>query len=137
MVFFFFFFFFFFFSVLVSFFFFFFFFSFLFCPLQRPLFPHMPGPQIPTSPPCLAPQASQVPPPPLPHSWARKYSYVFSFFFPFLLRPLQRPLLPHMPGPQTPTSPPCLAPQASQVPPPPLPHLRARRLRHAYSLSSF
>ena len=26
----------------------------------------------PTSPPCLAPQASQVPPPPLPHSQARK-----------------------------------------------------------------
>src|SRR6266702_46688 len=48
-------------------------------------FPHMPGPQTPTSPPCLAPQASQVPPPPLPHSRARKTS---SEFFSSLFHPI-------------------------------------------------
>src|SRR6266571_172156 len=51
--------------------FFFFFFRF-FSDHWRDLFSHMPGPQTPTSPPCVAPQASQVPPPPLPHSRARK-----------------------------------------------------------------
>src|SRR6266702_119218 len=31
-----------------------------------------PSLQTPTSPPCVTPQASQVPPPPLPHLWACK-----------------------------------------------------------------
>src|SRR6266571_5726973 len=35
-------------------------------------FPHMLGPQTPTSSPYLTPQASQVPPLPLPHLWAHK-----------------------------------------------------------------
>src|SRR6266702_2894925 len=51
------------------------FFFFFFCFFSnhwRDLFSHMLGPQTPTSPPCNSPQALQVPPPPLPHSQARK-----------------------------------------------------------------
>ncbi len=62
---------------------FFFFFFHFFSDHWRDLFSHMPGPQTPTSPPCLAPQALQVLPPPLPHLQAHKESYVFFLLFHF------------------------------------------------------
>src|SRR6266702_1212553 len=54
----------------------------------------------------------------------RKVMFFF-FFFISLLTSVAETSFPHMLGPQTPTSPPCITPQASQVPLPPLPHSQA------------
>src|SRR6266702_4842621 len=100
--------------------------------LQRLSLPHAPGPQNPASPhiipiTVLCPSASQVPPPPLLAFAGTQVKLCFFFlFFVSFLTSVAVTSFSHMPGLQTPTSPPCLAPQASQVPPP-LPHSRARK----------
>src|SRR6266702_1063609 len=65
------------------------------------------------------------PPPPLPALAGTQVKLCFfsSFFVSFLT--IGETSFPHMLGPQTPTSPSCLAPQASQVSPLPLPHSQA------------
>ena len=64
--------------------------------LQRPSLPHTPGPQTPTSPPCLTPQASQVLLPPLPAFAGTqvKISFFFLFFRFFSDQCYRDPLYP-------------------------------------------
>src|SRR6266704_3184354 len=109
--------------------------------LQRLSLPHTPGPQNPASPhiiPTTVLCPSSLPSPPAAIACIRRHAskdmFFFSFFISFLTS-VAETSFPHMPGPQTSTSPPCLAPQASQVPPPPLPHSRARPQRSVLLVS--
>src|SRR6266581_2399646 len=107
-------------------------FSSLFCPvLQRPLFPTCrvlkPPPLHRTSP--LKPRKSRR-----RHCLIRGHisKICFSSFFVSFLTSVAETSFPHMPGPQTPTSPPCLAPQASQVLLPPLPAFAGTQVKISF-----
>src|SRR6266702_865326 len=101
--------------------------------LQRPSLPHALGPQNPASPhiiptTLLCPSSLPRPPPAIAclRGPASKVMFFFFLFFVSFLTSVAETSFPHMPGPQTPSFPPCLLPQASQVPPP-LPHSRAHK----------
>src|SRR6266702_4623487 len=106
--------------------------------LQRPSTPHA-GSCLSTTyypPPCLAPQASQVPPPQLPAfvgTHVRIRLFLFLFFVSFLTNVTETLFTP---GPKAPASPPHNThPRASPLKPckspPPLPHrTQARGLLH-------
>src|SRR6266568_1991510 len=72
------------------------------------------------------------------HGHASKVMFFFFFlFFVSFLTSVAETSFPHMPGPQTPTSPPCLAPQASQVLPPPLPAFAGTQVTICFFFSFF
>src|SRR6266702_2309251 len=105
--------------------------------LQRLSLPHAPGPQTPASPhiiptTVLCPSSLATPLPLLAFTGMQVKLCFFFLCFVSFLTSVAETSFPHLPRPQPPTSPPCLAPQAPQVLPPPLPAFAGTQVKISF-----